>query len=613
MLIKSLRLIGIALFLILMSTKAQAQCSARFERLPDTSMTVYFGRDFPTDNGFNSFYEYQWDFGDGTVKSFPYQSRKIKHTYAQAGWYTVKRTIIGRDPAGNVACTDSFSRSIHAGGLIGPSCNVQIYSADTIFNHRYLIADSSRTNTALPTLDYLFFNFGGYEFRTRIVSSSASTSHIGASIGGYAPNSGINRACVGRQLFLASNPDSLISECLSCKDVFVISPYSLALNDLTQVNPGTGEVNFQAQGSATPALSSGLTEYYLWRIRPNGASFNGKNYNALMPRPGKYFYERIYGVLDNSGNAIAQVTEWDSIIIPQANTCKARFENFQYPPIPDYKIQFNNRSSNLFSSSSTSNFRWYFGDGDSSVTESPLKTYTQPGNYQVMLIHQVLDSSGTNVICSDTAREMVNVAMTSLNCQASFRVMDSLSTNFNLIVRNNTISVANDTNFSTSYFWDFGDGQTSTAPYPQHTYAVNGAYELCLDIVVTDNRTFATCTSSFCDTVGIDSLGNAIFKTNQGFSLNVINPATVSAEERIVVKNNWEVYPNPASDQLRIANLDFSLAKVQVRLLDTQGRMVLEKELFDKAEIDLENLESGLYLLQIEQAGESAYQRILIE
>jgi hypothetical protein len=41
--------------------------------------------------------------------------------------------------------------------------------------------------------------------------------------------------------------------------------------------------------------------------------------------------------------------------------------------------------------------------------------------------------------------------------------------------------------------------------------------------------------------------------------------------------------------------------------------MVLEKELFDKAEIDLDNLESGLYLLQIEQAGESAYQRVLIK
>tara|TARA_R110002050_G_scaffold281791_1_gene429358 strand:- start:2945 stop:4675 length:1731 start_codon:yes stop_codon:yes gene_type:complete len=576
-------------------------------------MTVYFGRQFPSGNIFNSFYEYQWDFGDGTVKSFPYRSRKIKHTYTQAGWYTVKRIVIGRDPAGNVACSDTFSRSIYAGGLIGLNCNMQINSADTIFNQWYLISDSSQTNTTVPALNYLFFNFGGYEFPTKVNSNSASTLHIGGTAGGTAPNLGINRACIGRQLYLASNPDSLISECLSCKDVFVSSSYSLAINDLTQVNPLTGEVNFQAQGSATPTLSNGLTEYYYWVIRPLGPSFKGQNYNALMPRPGKYFYERVYGVSDTSGNPIAQVTEWDSITIPQANTCKARFESTQRSTkSPDYKIQFNNRSSNLFSNSSTSNFRWYFGDGDSSVTESPLKTYTQPGNYQVVLIHHVLDNLGS-LICSDTAREMVNVAMDSLQCQASFRVIDSLSVNFNLIVRNNTVSVVNDTNYSTSYLWDFGDGQTSTAPYPQHTYAVNGAYELCLDIVVTDNRSSLTCTSSFCDTVGIDSLGNVIFKTNQGFSLNVINPATISSEERVVAINNWEVYPNPASDQLRIANLDFSMAKVQVRLLDIRGRIVLEKSLQQKAEIELNNLKPGLYIIQIEQAGESAYQRILIE
>lgn len=95
-------------------------------------MTVYFGRSFPTDSEFDSFYECQWDFGDVTVKSFPYRSRKIKHTYAPAACYTIKRTVIGQDPAGNVACPDSFSRSIYAEGLIGLNCKVQINSADTI-------------------------------------------------------------------------------------------------------------------------------------------------------------------------------------------------------------------------------------------------------------------------------------------------------------------------------------------------------------------------------------------------------------------------------------------------------------------------------------------------
>ena len=45
-----------------------------------------------------------------------------------------------------------------------------------------------------------------------------------------------------------------------------------------------------------------------------------------------------------------------------------------------------------------------------------------------------------------------------------------------------TISFINTSTNSTSYFWDFGDGSTSTLFNPTHTYNLNGSYTLRLKV-----------------------------------------------------------------------------------------------------------------------------------
>ncbi|MFN0216298.1 MAG: PKD domain-containing protein [Saprospiraceae bacterium] len=57
-------------------------------------------------------------------------------------------------------------------------------------------------------------------------------------------------------------------------------------------------------------------------------------------------------------------------------------------------------------------------------------------------------------------------------------------------------------NLSTQYntcSWDFGDGSSSTATNPQHTYASPGTYQVRLTVYGND------CTSSFIGTVDIIS------------------------------------------------------------------------------------------------------------
>src|SRR5947207_1559403 len=54
----------------------------------------------------------------------------------------------------------------------------------------------------------------------------------------------------------------------------------------------------------------------------------------------------------------------------------------------------------------------------------------------------------------------------------------------------------------THYYWDFGDGDTSTSFNPWHYYASTGKYYACL--TVTDSTSSGTCHATKCDTVYVN-------------------------------------------------------------------------------------------------------------
>ena len=122
-------------------------------------------------------------------------------------------------------------------------------------------------------------------------------------------------------------------------------------------------------------------------------------------------------------------------------------------------VQFTNTSSN-----NASTFLWLFPGGtpSSSTEENPVVTYTSSGTYSVTLI--VSNAQG-----SDTLTQ-VDYIQVFVDAQASF----SSTVNGATVVFQNTSNNAN------TYLWDFGDGNTSTAPNPTHTYAQDGTYTVTL-------------------------------------------------------------------------------------------------------------------------------------
>lgn len=137
-----------------------------------------------------------------------------------------------------------------------------------------------------------------------------------------------------------------------------------------------------------------------------------------------------------------------------------------------------------------------------------------------------------------------------------------------------------------TYLWDFGDGTTSTAPYPTHTYATNGPYDICLTI--TDD---IGCTSTFCDSIMVDVAG--LFSRN-GFTVHVVPGITTGVGEPDH-ELNAVVYPNPSNDILQIPAGSLANGRSAV-IIDLFGRKVYEV-VPDNGVVDVAALPSGQYAL----------------
>jgi PKD repeat protein len=163
-----------------------------------------------------------------------------------------------------------------------------------------------------------------------------------------------------------------------------------------------------------------------------------------------------------------------------------------------------------------------------------------------------------------------------------------------------------------TYFWDFGDGNTSTDSFPTHTYANYGYYNVCL--TVTSIGSGFSCTSTYCDSVGISQA--LAGKTTSGFNLNVIrNIDEVGIEEQSSIKS-VVLYPNPVQNELFLELNTKQSANAIVEVKDVMGRLIKTQTLatqtgFNQVSIDVLDLESGMYFLSFTHNQQTKTMRFL--
>jgi len=114
-------------------------------------------------------------------------------------------------------------------------------------------------------------------------------------------------------------------------------------------------------------------------------------------------------------------------------------------------------------------YQWIFGDGGSATVSDPVYTFYQPGTYTVTLTVTGFDGQQTDQI---TQEQIIEVYP---NAQAAFTVTPN-----QVSVPSQPVYMLNLSNNATSYYWDFGDGNSSTDENPDHQYTEPGAYTITL-------------------------------------------------------------------------------------------------------------------------------------
>lgn len=195
-------------------------------------------------------------------------------------------------------------------------------------------------------------------------------------------------------------------------------------------------------------------------------------------------------------------------------------------------------------------------------------------------------------------------------CQASFWADTVNSGSGNLYVVNNSVPSSSAAGFTVSYSWDFGDGGTSAQALPSHTYASFGAYQVCLTVTVTDASN-NTCTDTYCDTLGLDSLGNVLHKASMaGFTLNVIDSSSIGISEARE-DQRVEVFPNPASDELRIS-YPREWQSVKLQIFSLTGQEMLMQKIQAEDQLDISALPKGTYLMRLSDRDRPLVSRLFI-
>ncbi len=256
-------------------------------------------------------------------------------------------------------------------------------------------------------------------------------------------------------------------------------------------------------------------------------------------------------VLDTSSNTLI-----DSIPMPGAPSFTALFTPATacpYAPIAAFsptnavgQLNVPFTFTNL-SIRNPASVEWNFGDGATSTDFTPTHTYTAPGTYTVTL--RAWNDFGE----SNTASGTIN-----FKPKAAFTPAEAV------INQGDTVSFTSTStgNPTLTYRWTFGDGATSTAQNPTHTYTTIGNYTVTLTVTNSYGSDSATGTVVFLPKAAFTPLDNII---QLGDTINFTSASTGSTPLTLA----WDFGDGTTSDQPSVSHTYTEAKTYTVKLTAT--------------------------------------------
>lgn len=238
-------------------------------------------------------------------------------------------------------------------------------------------------------------------------------------------------------------------------------------------------VNLSANAKNIPFSDSA----FVWDFGDNSAKIISNADTLYHNFPGQGNYTVTLTLQDTAGICNAPLDT--SIVISISNQLKAIIQAPDTVCIPNQYLLGN-------ASQGGTNFEWVittpqgavdtFYKGD--LSQLPYN-FNEPGAYRILLI-------AADTVCG-THDETVDSLLAYPKPTAGFTVSSDTGTNKIFTFTNTSLSNFDNTDSKLFYFWDFGDGTTSTEKNPQHLFPKSGTYNVEL---VTYNRAGCADTTS---------------------------------------------------------------------------------------------------------------------
>jgi PKD repeat protein len=439
-----------------------------------------------------------WDFGDGNTS----QLQSPSHTYSAQGSFTVSLIV-----ANQYGCTDTMLKSafINIGAALVPTFTVNNQSGclpfAASFNSTVAGATSwlwdfgDGTTSALENPTHVYNSPGVYDVSlsvTTITGCNGSVTQTGYITAESAPVAdfvitnptgctphtvGFVNNSTGAASYLWSDGNGQTSTDSTPAFTFTSSgnynitliAYSpLGCADTLVINSGVTVNNVTANISATPRVGCApLTVNFSGSSNPTANSwfwdFGDGNTSVLQNPSHTYTSTGFY-------NVSLTVTSPAGCISTRTNTQFIKLYPDSIPySVPDtVKVCLPPGTVSFADPTLGSNtWLWDFGDGGTSNIKNPSHTYSAPGVYTVTL--QTTMAGG----CSQTFNPFAIVEVLEFLVSPIVSLITSPCGPYTVALTNNTLHVA-------QWFWDFGDGNTSTQQNPVHTYAQPGTYTIQL-------------------------------------------------------------------------------------------------------------------------------------
>ncbi len=407
------------LICLIISTAATAQVPlANFTGSPVSgcSPVIVNFQDLSTNSPTSLF----WDFGNGNTST----ASAPTAIYVNPGTYTVK--LIAKNASGS----DTLTRTNYVTVYSFPTLDFTADKTDGCFPVTVKFTDLS-TPGAGNTNTTWEWNFGD-----GAVSTAQNPTHTYTAAGNFT-------------VTLKVTTDKGCSKILNKNSYIIISSGVVADFTKSSLNvcstPAT--VDFTSTSTGPGTLS------YLWNFG-DGATSTLQNPSHIYNNSGAYTVTlQTTSSLGCSGTEI----KTNEVVIGINST------SFSAPATGTTNTPINFANTSLPSPPAQT---WDFGDGTTSTTKNPVKTYATPGTYVVTLTNNYGSCSSTvtkTIVITPRSTGGFTASETS-NCKPP------LTVNFQSIVPD-----------AISWLWDFGDSTTvSTSQNPAHTYTKYGSFDVKL-------------------------------------------------------------------------------------------------------------------------------------